>query len=88
MNENEVCVKFPAHLVQTIYDGYLYDPRRRELFSFKSGKLKPIKQVGCYQAKKSHGEDGWQVSVSGKKQFMGKKHLQGLYPINYQVPFA
>lgn len=85
---NEVCVKFPSHLVQTIYDGYLYNPRSRELFSFKSGKLKPIKQVGAYQAKKSYGEDGWQVSVTGKKQFMSKKMLQGLYPTNYQVPFA
>lgn len=85
---NEVCVKFPSHLVQTTYDGYLYDRNQRSLFSFKSGKLKPIKQVGCYQAKKSYGEDGWQVSVSGKKQFMSKRELQGLYPQEYQVPFA
>ena len=85
---NDVCVKFPPHLVQTTYDGYLYDPRQRELFSFKSGKLKPIKQVGAYQAKRSFGEDGWRVSVAGKKQFLSKNMLRGLYPINYQVPFA
>ncbi|WEM34426.1 hypothetical protein [Xanthomonas phage X1] len=85
---NEVCVKFPAHLVQTVHDGYLYDRNSRQLFSFKSGKLKPIKQVGCYQAKKSYGEDGWAVSVSGKKKFMAKKELQSLYPTEYQVPFA
>lgn len=88
MSSNEVCVKFPAHLVQTVHDGYLYDRNARQVFSFKSGKLKPIKQVGCYQAKKSFGEDGWQVSVAGKKKFMGKKELQSLYPIEYQVPFA
>ena len=85
---SEVCVKFPSHLVQTTYDGYLYSPRERALFSFKSGKLKPIKQVGAYRAKKSFNEDGWQVSVNGKKQFLGKKMLQGLYPYNYEVPFA
>jgi hypothetical protein len=84
----EVCVKFPAHLVQTTYDGYLYDPRAREVFSFKSGKLKPIKPVGCYQAKRSFGEDGWKVSVQGKKEFLSKNMLRGLYPTNYEVPFA
>ncbi len=84
----EVCVKFPSHLIQTQYDGYLYDHRERKLYSFKSGKLKPIKQLGCYAAARSYGEDGWRVSVNGVKQFLSKKMLQSLYPVNYQVPFA
>lgn len=86
MSEN--FVKFPSHLVQTTYDGYLYHPAERTLYSFKSGKLKPIKQLGAYAAQKRHGEDGWRVSVAGTKKFLSKNELRGLFPVNYQVPFA
>jgi len=97
MTENDVLVTLPPGFVAIKFPGYFWNLRTKQLYSIKSGLLKPIRGIPqstvnyLISAKPQFfnrvtGYPMYCVSVNGCKRYIFKHYLESLCPVEYEIP--
>ena len=74
-------ITFPPEYIKIKYPGYFWNTQTRQLYSIKSGKLKPLKLNSGNWLSRSTGRvigPHYQVSVEGVKRYLLIEKLQSL----------